>query len=502
MITTLLTRAGWVAVFLPLAAAVWWLMPVLPRATLPTGCWILCLSPDGRFLATRHEGRVLVWDVARAQPTVELPYAGWPNWDFTFSADGHWLAGSGGGQFKIWELPAGRETASVPTHEDAPASPVFSPAGQWLAFRVEGPDRTQQLMVWDLARRCERAALPGSRGEMGPILFLWSPDGQRLAFESVESQPASPQFFQLHLWNAEKGQEEALSDNNPGPWRLLAFSPDGRTLATGELPGPRGERPHQVQLWDLGTGKAGAPWQLPGSIWELRFTGDGSRLLATLHSFTTRPVTAWRLALIDPNAEPPAGIALTDIDPDAIHSADGRLMATGTHSPGASVSILELPAAKERVAIEAEPEDEPYLRAFSRDGQFLAVLTVSRNSTPISNWLRRVCGLNVAPASPQGPGHIVLSLYATATGQPQGAVPVHNSTPALFTLDGQTLVAMTPDDRPAIWDVPLHKPWPRIVAWWSLLAVAFAGAGFWLRRRGAAGRSAAVVVPRSEKAER
>jgi WD40 repeat protein len=474
-------------------------MPVLPRATLPAGCWILCLSPDGRFLATRHEGRVLVWDVAKAQPTAELPYAGWPDWDFAFSADGHWLAGSGGGQFKIWELPAGRETAAVSNLESTSAYPSFSPDGRWLAFCVEGHGQTQHLKVWDLAQRSERTAFPQWIGIMPA--FLWSPDGKTLAYESEEIRSGSQPLGRLHVWDAESGREMTLLDNDPAPHRVLAFSPDGHMLAAGERQRFPWNGAHEVKLWDLYDGKAGCCCSLARGIWELRFTGDGSRLLAKTWSSSQKGV--WQLALIDPRAEPPAGMMIIPSNfYDATFSADGRLMASAMHTPGASVSILELlPVAREQTAIQAGPEDEPHVRAFSRDGQFLAVLTVTRQSTPITDWLRRTCSMKVASESAQE--GIDLCVYVTATGQAQGSVPVANAAqmPALFTPDGRTLVALAPGHRPSLWDVPLHKPWLRIVAWWGLLAGAFAGAGCWLRRRRSARGNSAVSVPRSEKAE-
>src|SRR5258708_5938117 len=108
-------RAAAGILFVTLAAAVWWGMPVLPRATLPAGSQILNLSPDGRLLATLKEGRVTLWDVATGRAAGELPGSQADFKLFTFSPDGRWLGASRPGLWKLWEVPAGREIVAVPT---------------------------------------------------------------------------------------------------------------------------------------------------------------------------------------------------------------------------------------------------------------------------------------------------------------------------------------------------------------------------------------------------
>jgi WD40 repeat protein len=287
------TRAAAALVFLLLAAAVWWLTPLRPRTVLPRGSVVLGFSPDGSLLATRQEGEVTFWDVATGRAAGGLSGAPADFREVAFSPDGHWLAAGGEGVLKLWEVPTGHERAALPVSADKQFYPgaTFSPDGQWLAFRAKGPDPAQQVKVWDLTQGRERAALPG---RAGPLLF--SPDGKLLAFESLEPSPDGPPVGRIRLWDTGAGQEISLSGDHPGPLRVLAFSHDGRTLATGERVGWQSPGPHEVKLWDLGSGKAEGTWRLPRGVGELRFSDDGSRLL--VWRYRDDPDVLWRWDIV------------------------------------------------------------------------------------------------------------------------------------------------------------------------------------------------------------
>jgi hypothetical protein len=52
-----------------------------------------------------------------------------------------------------------------------------------------------------------------------------------------------------------------------------------------------------------------------------------------------------------------------------------------------------------------------------------------------------------------------------------------------FAPDGKTLVVIGPGDVPALWDLPLGKPWGRILFWWAVLGAGLVAAVALLRRR-------------------
>ncbi len=92
-------------------------------------------------------------------------------------------------------------------------------------------------------------------GEMGPEpsmkwAIAWSPDGRMLASGSVDGT--------VSLWDVTTREELAVLEAHTGHARAwvnsVAWSPDGRTLASGNTGWGDGE-PATVRLWDVASGE-------------------------------------------------------------------------------------------------------------------------------------------------------------------------------------------------------------------------------------------------------
>ena len=98
--------------------------------------------------------------------------------------------------------------------------------------------------------------------------MAFSPDGKTFATGSSDKT--------ARLWDIETGQHLATLDGNTDAVRVT-FSPDGKTLATGSLSGT-------VRLWDIDSGELKATLEEHiNSTSTLAFSPDG-KMLASVSS--------------------------------------------------------------------------------------------------------------------------------------------------------------------------------------------------------------------------
>jgi WD40 repeat protein/serine/threonine protein kinase len=220
------------------------------------------VSPAGdRIVAGCGDRRVRVWDVARRQPAgeVRLPRSGPSSHAPALSPDGWVVADADGGTVGIWDLDPGSRRAAFPAAEDC-RSCAFTADGRRLAVSEKG-----QVRVLDAASgRCE-VTIPAQ-----PWHLAFSPEGRWLA-------GCTPTW--LRVWDARTGREAARPNGRTGRVSALAFSPDGRRLATGGVSDELSEEAGEVRVWDAATGELTHTFR--GHAWEVEgvaFSPDGRRL--------------------------------------------------------------------------------------------------------------------------------------------------------------------------------------------------------------------------------
>jgi eukaryotic-like serine/threonine-protein kinase len=208
----------------------------------------LALSPDGRNLIAACESGVVELRSLATGRRIALSISDVPrinaNLKLAFSPDGTRLATTGwampGGAtpVTVWDVETGKRLKQYPGHRDRAADLLFAPDGRWLLVAA-GPT----IRRWSLVGESDPEPLAGHTDEAWSVAF--APDGLVLASGSDDDDPET-----IKLWDPNTGRLLRGWHGGRGTTASLAFSPDGRTLATAHL-----TREDNVRLWDVATGK-------------------------------------------------------------------------------------------------------------------------------------------------------------------------------------------------------------------------------------------------------
>jgi WD40 repeat protein len=248
-------------------------------AALPGGWGAVAFSPDGRTLAAGNSNSALrLWDVSGPAPRPRAVLPGHSHGPFAlaFSADGlRLVTGSFSPSVRVWDLTAEkpREAAVLPSKTDlSVASLSLSPDGRLLAGG-RGYSIDRSLFLWRLTDKgFEQVPMPGARAR----LVLFSPDGRTLA-------AAGDNRWEIHLWDLScplPMRRAVLRGHERPGWsgvvKSFAFSPDGGRLASTGMD-------RRLILWDAATGQKRREWLLGVEPRGVAFSPDG-RHVATGNS--------------------------------------------------------------------------------------------------------------------------------------------------------------------------------------------------------------------------
>ena len=225
-------------------------------------------SPDGSTLASAGADKLIrLWDVWNGE--LRRTFVGHSGSLDTvaFSPDGLTLAsGSRGGEVMLWDVKTGKKIHTLEGHEQPVRSVAFSPDGLTLASAGE-PHSVHprfspkgRIKLWDTRSGEQVRALEGHSHTVGCVAF--SPDGRTLA--SGGGWPDDT----IRMWNTRTGEEDRILEGHTGGVRSIAFSPDGGRLASASL--------GSIRLWDTRTGEQLRT--LVHSVWRFAFSPDGKTL--------------------------------------------------------------------------------------------------------------------------------------------------------------------------------------------------------------------------------
>jgi WD40 repeat protein/serine/threonine protein kinase len=275
------------------------------RGHLDNVFWVAFSADGNKLVSASVDKTVRIWDatVVEGEPTSEhltlRGHAGAVT-DVAFHpTDAHTLVSAGvDGTVRVWNARSDKELDILRVPLSWIAKAAYSPDGRRLAtVSMELPRAI--TMIWDTA-----TAKPTNRyrSQTGvDMCMAYSPDGQYVASAGMASENM---VYDVRVREVDTGQLTSVAPNHEWPINGLAFSPNGRYLASGSSDST-------VRICEWKTGKQLSPLrpQFAARVAAVAFSRDGVWLAAASWDRTVKVwnTTTWKLLH---NLRDPTGAAL------------------------------------------------------------------------------------------------------------------------------------------------------------------------------------------------
>jgi WD40 repeat protein/tRNA A-37 threonylcarbamoyl transferase component Bud32 len=227
-----------------------------PSSSKSTTVTCIRFGPDGRtFATTNKDGTVRLWEAATGEERLFGKFAH-AMYGLDYEPGGRRLAAGGeDGEIQIWDIATGSRVKAFPRGTETVYALRYSPDGKILASghgfppweAVNHMRGKGVVRLWDVATGRLVRTLRGHSQNVMSLAF--SPDGKTLASVSgswLTVPQAASKPGELILWSLETGEPVRELSGHGGPLTGVAYSPDGALIATSSWD-------RTVKVWDATT---------------------------------------------------------------------------------------------------------------------------------------------------------------------------------------------------------------------------------------------------------
>ncbi|WP_353662904.1 hypothetical protein [Hydrogenimonas sp. SS33] len=240
----------------------------------------LALSPDEKRAITAGGWGSRLWNLATGENHEIIKGS---NWEKAAFLDGNRALWLDGGKFEVWRLDPKKRLYVYKKHGPYDADIhtfALSPDKKRLFFgEYDDRKKSDQIVVFDLSAYRTVAEWTHPYLQDSVYALALSPDGKYLVSgtsDGKNSMSHGKHDKTIIVWDVASGKPVQRLHQR-GSIYAVAFNKKGGYFATG---GETGE----IKLWDLRSGVELGSFYASGMVNDLKFTHDGSRLIAALEN--------------------------------------------------------------------------------------------------------------------------------------------------------------------------------------------------------------------------